>query len=220
MQLAIKHPWNLATAAAIALQRDLAARVESEDRPPPRIETVAGVDVGFEADGTIARAAVAVLRLPDLSPVTTAIARRPVEFPYVPGLLSFRELPAVLDALRQLPELPDLILCDGQGRAHPRRFGIACHLGILLDCPTIGVGKTRLIGRHDEPGANRGDWVPLLDREEVIGAVLRTRPGVAPLFISSGHRVSLTSAITLTLACTGRYRLPETTRAAHKLASG
>ena len=126
----------------------------------------------------------------------------------------------MLLALRQLPALPDVILCDGQGRAHPRRFGIACHLGVLLDCPTLGVGKTRLCGTHAEPGPNKGDWVPLLDKEETIGAVLRTRPGVKPLYISCGHRVSLETAIALTLACTTRYRLPETTRAAHRLASG
>ena len=138
----------------------------------------------------------------------------------MPGLLSFRELPAVLDALSQLSVMPDIILCDGQGRAHPRRFGIACHLGVLLDLPTIGVGKTRLVGRHLEPGPERGDWTPLLDHEEEIGAVLRTRTGVKPLYISGGHRVCLRTAIELTLACLTRYRLPETTRAAHRLASG
>jgi deoxyribonuclease V len=116
--------------------------------------------------------------------------------------------------------MPDIILCDGQGRAHPRRFGIACHLGVLLDLPTIGVAKTRLVGRHLEPGPERGDWTPLLDHGEEIGAVLRTRPGVKPLYISGGHRVCLRTAIELTLACLTRYRLPETTRAAHRLASG
>jgi deoxyribonuclease V len=148
------------------------------------------------------------------------VARLPTRFPYVPGLLSFRELPVVLDALARLAVIPDVILCDGQGRAHPRRFGIACHLGVLLDLPTVGVGKTRLVGRHAEPGPDKGDWAPLLDDGEVIGAVLRTRAGVKPLYISVGHRISLDSAITLTLACLTRYRLPETTRAAHRLASG
>jgi deoxyribonuclease V len=220
MRLALEHPWNLLPAAAIALQSGLAAQVETGDRLPETLATVAGVDVGFEEGGTITRAAVAVLQFPGLEPVASAVARRPTEFPYVPGLLSFRELPAVLDALAQLPQLPDVILCDGQGRAHPRRFGIACHLGLLLDLPTVGVAKTRLIGRHAEPGPNRGDWVPLMDQEEVIGAVLRTRPGVAPLFVSSGHRIGLASAIAMTMFCTRRYRLPETTRAAHRLASG
>lgn len=220
MRLALEHPWNLTPTAAIALQRELAARVESGDRLPSGIRRVAGVDVGFEEDGRVSRAAVAVLGFPDLAPLYSAGARLPTGFPYVPGLLSFRELPVVLEALRRLPELPDVILCDGQGRAHPRRFGIACHLGVLLDRPTVGVGKTRLIGAHEEPGPNKGDWTPLLDKGEVIGAVLRTRPGVRPLYVSGGHRVSLETAIALTLACTPRYRLPETTRAAHKLASG
>lgn len=220
MRLAIEHPWNLTPGEAIALQRGLAARVEVGDRLPEEIHSVAGVDVGFEEGGRITRAAVAVLRFPDLEPLHSVVARRPTEFPYVPGLLSFRELPALLEALRQLAELPDVILCDGQGRAHPRRFGIACHLGVLLDRPTVGVGKTRLIGTHAEPGPEKGDWAPLLDGGEVIGAVLRTRPGVKPLYISGGHRVGLETAIALTLACTRRYRLPETTRAAHRLASG
>lgn len=220
MHLTIEHPWNLTPREAIAQQRELAARVETSDRLPDEIHSVAGVDVGFEAGGQITRAAVAVLSFPDLEPLRSAIARLPTEFPYVPGLLSFRELQAVLEALRQLPILPDVILCDGQGRAHPRRFGIACHLGVLLDHPTVGVAKTRLIGSHDEPGPNKGDWAPLLDAGKVIGAVLRTRPGVKPLYVSGGHRVSLETAIALTLACTDRWRLPETTRAAHRLASG
>ena len=220
MKRAPRHPWNLTPAQAIDLQRRLAARVEAADRLPARIATVAGVDVGYEDEQRTTRAAVAVLSFPDLAPLEQAIARRPTTFPYVPGLLSFRELPAVLDALSQLSVMPDIILCDGQGRAHPRRFGIACHLGVLLDLPTIGVGKTRLVGRHLEPGPERGDWTPLLDHEEEIGAVLRTRTGVKPLYISGGHRVCLRTAITITLACLTRYRLPETTRAAHRLASG
>ncbi|MBK9327558.1 MAG: deoxyribonuclease V [Hydrogenophilales bacterium] len=220
MKRAPRHPWNLTPAQAIDLQRRWAARVEAADRLPARIATVAGVDVGYEDAQRTTRAAVAVLSFPDLAPLEQVIARRPTTFPYVPGLLSFRELPAVLDALSQLSAMPDIILCDGQGRAHPRRFGIACHLGVLLDLPTIGVAKTRLVGRHLEPGPERGDWTPLLDHGEEIGAVLRTRPGVKPLYISGGHRVCLRTAIELTLACLTRYRLPETTRAAHRLASG
>jgi deoxyribonuclease V len=137
----------------------------------------------------------------------------------VPGLLAFRELPAVLAALAGLKTAPDIILCDGQGIAHPRRFGSASHLGVLLDVPTIGVGKTRLVGRYDEPPDVKGAWTPLLDGAETIGAVLRTRAGVRPVYVSTGHRVSLETAIELTLACTTRYRLPETTRQAHRLAS-
>ena len=137
----------------------------------------------------------------------------------MPGLLSFRELPGVLAALAKVRIRPDLILCDGQGIAHPRRFGIASHLGVLLDIPTIGVGKTRLTGRHAEPPAAKGAWTPLMDGEETIGAVLRSRAGVKPIYVSTGHRVSLMTAIALTLACLTRYRLPETTRQAHRLAS-
>lgn len=214
------HPWDLSPTEAIALQRELASDVECVYRLPEKITRVAGVDVGFEDGGRIARAAVAVLSFPDLAPMERSIARLDTAFPYIPGLLSFRELPAVLEALAHLSEPPDVILCDGQGRAHPRRFGIACHLGLLLDLPTLGVGKTRLIGEHEEPGPERGDWTALLDKGEIIGATLRTRPGVKPLYISGGHRVGLESAVRLTLACLTRYRLPETTRAAHRLASG
>lgn len=184
------------------------------------VRRVAGVDVGFEATGTVTRAAIAVLRFPELDLLETAIARRPTCFPYIPGLLSFRELPAVLDALEQLREPPDLLLCDGQDIAHPRRFGIASHLGLLVDLPAIGVAKTRLCGTHQEPPDQRGAWTPLSLDGEVIGAALRTRPGIKPLYISPGHRISLETAIGYVMACCTRYRLPETTRHAHRLASG
>lgn len=189
-----------------------------EDRLGP-VRRVAGVDVGFEAGGTITRAAVAVLRYPELAVLETVMARRPTTFPYRPGLLSFRELPAVLEALAQLPEPPDLLLCDGQGIAHPRRFGIASHLGLLAEIPAIGVAKTRLCGTHEEPPHQRGAWTPLWAKGEMIGAVLRTRPGCKPLYVSPGHRISLESAIAYVIACCTRYRLPETTRHAHRLAS-
>jgi deoxyribonuclease V len=181
---------------------------------------VGGVDVGFEQDGAIARAAVAVLRFPELELCDQTWARRPTAFPYVPGLLSFREVPVVLDALDQVGLRPDLLLCDGQGTAHPRRFGLACHLGLLADIPTIGVAKSRLVGEHDELSMHKGAWVPLRDGEETIGAVVRSRKGVRPVYVSPGHRVSLPTAIRYVLACTTRYRLPETTRCAHRLASG
>lgn len=213
------HAWNLAPAEAREVQRELAGRVERQDRFAP-LGRVAGVDVGFEAGGSITRAAVAVLAYPGLGTLETAVARLPTGFPYIPGLLSFREGPAVLAALAQLQTPPDMLLCDGQGIAHPRRLGIASHLGVLLDIPSIGVGKSRLLGRHEEPGPRKGDWVPLWDKDEVIGAVLRSRPGCAPLYVSPGHRVSLETAVALVLACTPRYRLPETTRQAHRLASG
>lgn len=219
MQLKIDHPWNLTPAEAIALQRALRGRIMTEDRLGP-VQRVAGVDVGFEDQGAVTRAAVAVLSYPQLALLETAVARRPTRFPYLPGLLSFREIPAVLDALEKLVTLPDLLLCDGQGIAHPRRLGIAAHLGLLMDIPTIGVAKTRLWGTHGKVPEERGSWTPLWDKDEMIGAVLRTRVGVKPLFISPGHRISLATAIDVVLGCTTRYRLPETTRHAHRLASG
>jgi deoxyribonuclease V len=220
MKIHCSHPWNLSPAAAMALQRELRPHLILADRLGS-VRRVAGVDVGFEANGTVTRAAVAVLRYPELDLLETAIARRPTEFPYIPGLLSFRELPAVLEALDQLRELPDLLLCDGQGIAHPRRLGIASHLGLLVDVPSIGVAKTRLCGAHEEPPTRpRGAWTPLRAAEgEIIGAVLRTRPGVKPLYVSPGHRIGLETAIAYVLGCCTRYRLPETTRHAHRLAS-
>ncbi|HEY0634486.1 MAG TPA: deoxyribonuclease V [Gammaproteobacteria bacterium] len=219
LQLHHPHPWDISPKEAIALQRQLCVLVECADRFDP-VSRVAGVDVGYEAGGSITRAAVAVLRFPELALEHHTIARLPTAFPYVPGLLSFREIPAVLAALEQLPRLPDLLLCDGQGIAHPRRFGIASHLGVLTDLPAIGVAKSRLVGAHEEVPQEKGRWVSLCDHGELIGAVLRSRTGVAPLYVSCGHRVSLESAISFVLACTTRYRLPETTRWAHRLASG
>ena len=213
------HPWDVTPAQARAIQLEGRARVVTEDRLG-EVRHVAGIDVGFEAGGAVTRAAVAVLDFPSLRLVESAVVRLPTRFPYVPGLLSFREIPAVLEALAQLSVPPDLLLCDGQGFAHPRRFGLACHLGVLADLPSIGVAKSRLIGTHGTPAEPRGTWEPLLDGEETIGAVLRTRQGVAPLYVSIGHRVSLPTAIRWVLACTTRYRLPETTRQAHRLASG
>ncbi len=213
------HPWNLTPAAAIALQKELAAAVIVADELG-EVRLVAGVDVGFEEGNTITRAAVVVLTFPGLALVEEVVARRPTSFPYVPGLLSFREGPAILDALAGLQASPDLLLFDGQGLAHPRRFGIACHIGLLTGLPSIGVAKSRLTGRPREPlPEEKGAWTPLYDREELVGAVVRTRDRTNPLFVSPGHRVSLATAIAYTLACTTRYRLPETTRAADKLAS-
>ena len=219
MELHYQHRWDVTPKEAIAIQQQLRERViTTDDFVPPT--TVAGVDVGFEQNNTITRAAVAVLSFPDLVPVADAVVRRPTTFPYVPDLLSFREVPAALEALNALVRLPDLLLCDGQGYAHPRRFGLACHLGVVTDLPTIGVAKSRLTGISAEVGPYKGSFQPLLDRGETIGAVLRTRNHVRPLFVSIGHRVSLPTAIRFVLACTTRYRLPETTRRAHRLASG
>lgn len=215
----LAHPWDVTPSEAIVIQKRLQGEVELADRVGD-ITRVAGVDVGFEEEGRVARAAVAVLSFPDLGLIEHAIARLPVSFPYIPGLLSFREVPVVLEALGQLATLPDILLCDGQGLAHPRRFGLACHLGVLADLPAIGVAKTRLIGEHGAVPVTRGQWTPLSDKGETIGAVLRTRLGVKPLYISSGHRVCLETAIHYVMACVTRYRLPETTRWAHRLASG
>jgi deoxyribonuclease V len=212
------HGWAMTAMEARALQVQLRDQVIAEDRLGP-VERVAGIDVGFETGGEVARAAVVVLAVPSLQPLDRAMARRPVAFPYMPGLLSFREAPVVLEALEGLRLQPDLLLCDGQGLAHPRRFGLACHLGLLTDLPSIGVAKSHLYGSYREPGPERGAWEPLLAQGNPIGAVLRTRARIKPLFVSVGHRVGLETAIRWVLACTPRYRLPETTRLAHRLAS-
>jgi deoxyribonuclease V len=211
--------WPADVPAARKVQEALRGRVIREDALGP-VRYVAGVDVGFEDNGKTTRAAVAVLEFPALVLCEQAVGRTPTRFPYVPGYLSFRELPAVLRALDRLAGKPDLLLCDGQGLAHPRRFGLACHLGVLTDIPSIGVAKSRLIGTHVEPPLEKGQWVPLIDKGETIGAVVRTRTNVSPLYVSIGHRVSLATAIDYVLDCTTRYRLPETTRQAHRLASG
>ncbi|MBE9013021.1 deoxyribonuclease V [Pseudanabaenaceae cyanobacterium LEGE 13415] len=219
MKIEPRHEWALTAEAAIVIQQELRQEVITQDQFGV-VNYVAGIDVGFEEEGAITRAAVAVLNYPELQLCETAIARRPTTFPYIPGFLSFREVPAVLDALEQIQTIPDLLLCDGQGFAHPRRFGIACHIGVLTNLPAIGVGKSRLIGTHAEVPDERGAWVPLLHKKDTIGAVLRTRIKTNPLYISSGHRISLESAIAYVMGCTTKYRLPETTRHAHKLASG
>ncbi len=213
------HPWDVTPKEAISIQKQFRDAVITEDQLST-VSFVAGVDVGDENKNTTTRAAVAVLALEDLSLREQAIARLPTTFPYVPGLLSFREVPAVLQALEKLETVPDLLLCDGQGIAHPRRFGIASHLGLITDIPSIGVAKTRLTGKHPPVPERRGEWVPLTDGEDVIGAVLRTRESVKPVFVSPGHRIGLASAIKYVMGCVTRYRLPETTRWAHRLASG
>jgi deoxyribonuclease V len=211
--------WPTQVKDAIALQVQLRDCVISRDLLGP-VHRVVGVDVGFEEEGALARAAVAALTFPDLELIDSAMAKEKTRFPYVPGLLSFREAPAALTALSKLSVAPDLILYDGHGYAHPRRFGIACHVGLLADVPSIGVAKSRLIGEHELVPQEKGEWVALTDEEEIIGAVLRTRTGVAPLFVSIGHRVSLATAVRWVMACVTRYRLPETSRWAHRMASG
>ncbi len=214
------HRWDLTPAEARALQVELRERLELRDRLG-RIRRVAGADVAFDTSRKPAQAiaAVVLFAYPGWQELEHSVARRPLEFPYVPGLLSFREIPAILAALEGLGETPDLIFCDGQGYAHPRRFGLASHLGVLLDVPTIGCAKSRLIGEPagaGDPGARAGAWTELIDRGERIGAVVRTRAGARPLYISCGHRVSLERAIALTLEACDGPRVPVPTRRADR----
>jgi deoxyribonuclease V len=211
------HQWDVTPRQAAQLQRELAALV-IHDTPLDlaRVRHVAGVDVSVK--NNVSQAAVVVLTFPALEVVETRLAHRPTPFPYIAGLLSFREGPVLEDAFAQVETTPDALIFDGMGRAHPRRIGIASHMGLWLDRPTIGCGKSLLTGRYVEPPPERGSFAPLLDREEVIGAILRTREGTKPVFISVGHRADLPSAVELVMHCTGRYRLPEPIRAAHKAA--
>ncbi len=211
------HAWDVTPDEAIRLQQRLARQVIT-DQPLPldAIQTVAGVDVGVK-DG-ISRAAVVVLRYPELDVIEAVTAERPATFPYVPGLLAFREGAVILDALRQLQHDPDVFLFDGNGTIHPRRIGIACHLGLFLDRPTIGCGKTWMMGEYTPVPPEKGGWSPLYDRGEVIGSALRTRANVQPLYISAGHRATQETARLLALRCTPRYRQPEPIRAAHHAA--
>ena len=211
------HAWDVSPSEAVTIQKELRVQLRT-DNCVGRVRIVAGVDVGLRKG--IARAAIVVLGYPDLNPLEQATAQRQVEFPYVPGLLSFREGPVILDALSKLKNEPDVLIFDGQGIAHPRRMGLATHIGILLDHPTIGCAKSRLCGEYEEPGASKGDWSPLLREGEVIGAVVRTRNNVSPVYVSIGHKVDLQQAIHYVLSCCKVYRLPETTRWAHRVAGG
>ncbi|RDI98238.1 deoxyribonuclease V [Dyella solisilvae] len=211
-------PWDGDVARARALQVELAAQVRLVDEHPP-LPYVAGVDVGFEEDGAVTRAAAVLLDAQTMEPQAEVIARLPTRMPYIPGLLSFRELPAVLQALEQLPRTPDLVFVDGHGVAHPRGLGIAAHLGVVTGLPAIGVAKSILVGTHDAVGTRRGDRVPLMHQGRTIGWVLRSKDRIRPLIVSPGHRVSMETAPALVLAYCTRYRLPEPTRLADRLAS-
>lgn len=210
----LRHSFAVDVAGARAIQERLRRRVREEPLARP-VRLVAGVDVSFDRRSPLLYAAVVVLDAASLEVVEVAAARREAGFPYVPGYLSFRELPPLLAAWERLERAPDLVVCDGHGRAHPRRFGIACHLGVLLDRPTIGCAKSRLVGEHREPGARRGASVALRHEGEVVGRVVRTREGVRPVYASVGHRVTLADAERWVLRLAGRYRLPEPVRAAH-----
>ena len=210
------HPWDLSPQDALLLQAKLAGQVVRENQLE-MVTAVAGIDVGLQDD--VVQAAVVVLNFPGLESAERAIATRRATFPYIPGLLSFREGPVILDAFQKIAKKPDLLIFDGQGIAHPRRLGIASHLGLLFDIPAIGCAKSRLCGRHEEPGFDHGSYVPLIDHGEIIGAVVRTRSGVKPVYVSPGHRIDLQTSIKYVLACCRGYSLPETTRQAHHLAA-
>jgi deoxyribonuclease V len=220
MHTSLDHDWNLSWDEARRVQQALADQVTCAD-DFGTIRTVAGVDLAYPRTATgvvTGRAAVVVLAFPGLEVVEEHVITRPVTFPYIPGLLSFREAPIALAALQQLRAQPDVLLVDGHGIAHPRRFGIASHLGVLLDLPTIGCAKSILVGRAGELGALPGETTPLLDGDEVIGTVLRTRARSRPLYVSPGHRISVETAASLVMRCTRGYRLPEPTRLADRLA--
>lgn len=223
MHIEHRHDWNLSAAEAIALQKRLAAEIDYH-RPLDlgAVQLVAGVDVSVKPDPAtgkdMSQAAVVVLRFPDMQVIETALAQMPTPFPYIPGLLSFREGPVLETAFARLQAEPDVLIFDGMGRAHPRRMGIASHMGLWLQKPTIGCGKTLLIGQFAEPPAERGAYRDLIDRNEVIGAALRTRTNVKPVYISVGHLADLETSLRLVLACTSKYRLPDPIRAAHNAA--
>ncbi len=209
------HAWDVSPKEAVAIQKGLAAEVRREPLEK-EVQTVAGVDVSIRGD--LAQAAVSVVRLSNLDVVDEAVHRCAVPFPYVPGLLSFREMPAILPALEKLTVWPDVFMLDSQGRAHPRRFGLACHLGVLLDHPALGVAKSRLTGHpQKELGEEKGAHVPLVDKGETVGALVRTRARTKPVYVSVGHRITLEEAVDLTLRSSPRYKIPVPTRQAHKL---
>jgi deoxyribonuclease V len=210
----LRHRFDLSLGEARALQERLRSRVVARDAARP-VRLVAGADVSYDRGSPVLFAAVVVLDARRLSLVEVAGVCTEARFPYVPGYLSFREIPALLEAFARLRTCPDLVVCDGQGRAHPRRFGLACHLGVLLDLPTIGCAKSRLVGEHETPGRQRRSYAPLRGGGQVIGSVLRTQEGVNPVYVSVGHRISLARARRAVLALAPRHRLPEPVRAAH-----
>lgn len=219
MMLKALHSWDLTPAQAIAFQKELAGDVIISGEVSS-VRLIGGADISVPRGSRTARAAIVVLSYPELEVVEVETGVMELAFPYIPGLLSFREAPVILDLYHKLSHKPDLLIVDGQGIAHPRRLGIASHLGLWLDRPTIGCAKSRLCGEHVEVGLEAGSQAQLIDRGEVIGTVLRTRAGSKPLYISTGHRVSLEEAVRWVLTCTRGYRLPEPSRLAHLAAGG
>jgi deoxyribonuclease V len=217
MEVSTCHRWDVSPAEAILIQKGLAKKVIFNDGFR-KIDCVAGVDIGYK--GGNRRAAIVVLGYPRMDLVDCVVVEGRVDFPYITGLLSFREIPLLVEAFKKLKTKPDIILADGQGIAHPRRLGLASHLGLVLDSPVIGCAKSRLWGTFQEPGNEKGSFEYLYDKNEVIGAVVRTRNQVKVVFVSIGHKVSLDSSIRMVLNCCTRFRLPEPTRLAHYAASG
>lgn len=219
MEAKLTHPWNVTTAEARDIQETLRAKIRAKNAASlKRVKHVAGVDISIRNNRAIA--AIVVLDFQSLEIVDFVTHEDDVPFPYVPGLLSFRECPSIIAAGKKLRVEPDLIMVDGQGIAHPRRMGIASHVGLLFGKPTIGCGKSRLIGKHDEPDLEVGYYTDLWDKDELIGAVLRTKLKCLPLYISIGHKIELPTALEFVLACCRGYRLPEPTRFAHQVAGG
>jgi deoxyribonuclease V len=212
----VPHRWQLSPRQAVAVQRLLAAGVRF-DKPAHPLRFVAGLDAALSPDSAHCLAGVVLWDSETGRTLEEHIARRPLRFPYIPGLLSFREAPALLAALRQLKHAPDVLMCDGQGWAHPRRFGIACHVGVICDLPALGCAKSRLVGDAVEPGTHRGDTAPLREGSVILGEVVRTRSGVKPLYVSVGHRLDQATARALVLRCATDHRLPEPTRLADRL---
>ena len=221
MSIRVVHPhrWDLYPKEAIQLQQELRSQVQETALDWRALRWVAGVDVGFPQAKQTAQAAIVVLDLETLECIDQTTAELPVSFPYVPGLLSFREMPVILAAIEKLSTPPDLWMVDGHGKAHPRRFGLACHLGLLLDQPAFGCGKSILVGKPSALPERRGSTAHLIADEQIVGAAVRTRNRVKPVYISTGHRIDLDTAIQVTLACGTGYRLPEPIRQADRLAS-
>jgi deoxyribonuclease V len=211
------HEWALAPREAVELQKRLRELVRVEPLGGRKVETVAGADISFNKFSPVVYAGIVVLRLPALEVVEKVGVVSETRFPYVPGLLSFRESPSVLEAWAKLKTEPDAVMFDGQGLAHPRRVGIASHVGLLIERPTLGCAKSVLVGKYEEPDEERGSWSPMIDKGETVGAALRTKTRVQPVYVSPGHLIDLAGAIDLTLACDGGYRQPEPTRLAHHL---
>ncbi len=216
MQKEPLHAWTLKPDEAIALQKELAERLVLEDQAG-EVHTVAGVDMAINEQNGMARAAVVLLSFPEMEMLEQHVYEEPIRMEYIPGLLSFRELPCILGAFAQLKRSPDLVMVDGQGIAHPRRLGIAAHLGLWIEQPTIGCAKSILVGHHEEVGEEAGAWVPLIYRGKIIGAAVRTRSRVKPMIISPGNHISLETSIRYVRECARGYRLPEPTRLADKL---